>query len=452
MDVLLSRDPSGFVFKHNKEIYRAVNKAYRQNYDHLIQSGLFKKLCSEELLIKHQELDDNKLNFDCYKIIKPVQIDFISYPYEWSFEQLKDAAITTLTIQKIALDYKMSLKDASAYNVQFMDSKPVFIDTLSFEIYKEGFPWIAYKQFCQHFLAPLLLMAYKDLRLQKLLNNFMDGIPLDLTNSLLPFKCLIDPKILLHITLHSKAQKKFSAKKADLKEGGFSKNSFYRLIDNLLSSVKSIKLKNINSHWINYYNGDNSNPEYINHKKELISLFLDRIKPGTLWDLGSNTGVFSKIASEKNIRVICFDSDPVIVNKVYVDCKSRNEKNILPLVMDLVNPSSASGWAESEHKSLTERASAEIVMALALVHHLAITNNIPLRSIAEYFANLSGKLLIEFIPKDDANTQILLRSREDIFSDYNQLNFENEFNKFFTIIAKEKINSSERVLYLMERN
>ncbi|MBU2472168.1 MAG: SAM-dependent methyltransferase, partial [Bacteroidetes bacterium] len=154
-DILLSRDPSGFIFKHNGRIHRAINYSYQQNYEYLIQSGLYDRLCSEGLLIPHTELNKEYFTLvgdpfgNCYKIIAPVEIEFISYPYEWSFEQLKDAAITTLLIQRYALEHNMSLKDASAYNIQFLNCKPVFIDTLSFEIFKDGYPWIAYKQFCQ---------------------------------------------------------------------------------------------------------------------------------------------------------------------------------------------------------------------------------------------------------------------------------------------------------------
>ncbi len=458
-NLFLSRDPSGFIFKQNGKIYRAVNYSYQQNYEYLIQSGLYEKLSSEELLIRHAELDKEDFALagepfvDCYKILSPVEIEFISYPYEWSFEQLKDAAITTLQIQKHALDRNMSLKDASAYNIQFLNCKPIFIDTLSFEIYKEGFPWIAYKQFCQHFLAPLLLMSYKEIRLHKLLNNFTDGIPLDLTNLLLPLKSKLNPKILLHISLHSKAQKKFSNKKIDLQKRRFSKRSFYGLIDNLLSLVNSIKLRsnsNKGSSWINYYGENILNHAYLNHKIHLVKTHLEKEKPRTLWDLGSNTGAFSKIAAEKNIKVICFDSDPMTINKIYIDCKARGEENILPLVLDLVIPSCAAGWMLSERASFLERSSADMVMALALIHHLAIANNIPLSSLAEFFSKITPKIIIEFVPKNDPNVQLLLRSREDIFLQYNQSNFEKEFEKYFSIIYREKIDESERILYLMK--
>lgn len=446
----LSRDPSGFIFREGGKLYRSVNHTYKTNYDRLIQSGLYDKLISESLLITHTEFEKNNFNIDCYKIISPLEIPFISYPYEWCFDQLKDAALLTLKIQKLALDMNMSLKDASAYNVQFHHGSAIFIDTLSFEIYNEGLPWIAYKQFCQHFLAPLLLMSHKDLRMHLLLRDFIDGIPLDLTNSLLPFRSKLNLKIFLHITMHSKAQKKYSNKKAGLQKGSFSKTSFYRLIDSLISLVNETKSDIDSSAWVNYYEQNILSDSYLNHKQELIESFINKIKPDCIWDIGSNTGMFSFQAAKHNVKVISFDSDPLTVNKLYLQCKSRKVKNILPLVMDLVNPSSAIGWALSERSSLIDRSSADMIFALALIHHLSIANNIPFDSAASFFSVICKYLVIEFVPKDDPNAQLLLRSREDIFYNYNQTEFEKVFGVYFKIITSEKLSASGRVIYLME--
>jgi hypothetical protein len=181
------RDPSGFLFIREGILYRQVNQVYREDYSRLMDSGLYEKLVKNGLLITHAETDiqpaDGVLS---YKVICPERVPFISYPYEWSFGQLQDAALATLSIQRRALKLGMSLKDASAYNIQFPKGKAMLIDTLSFEQYQEGEPWVAYRQFCQHFLAPLALMAYKDVRLNQLLRIYIDGIPLDLASKLLP--------------------------------------------------------------------------------------------------------------------------------------------------------------------------------------------------------------------------------------------------------------------------
>jgi len=196
------RDPSGVLFVRDGSIFRQVNTIYKDNYDHLMNSGIYETLVADKLLIPHEEVDIEGVNPDlAYKIIKPELIPFISYPYEWSFSQLKDAALATLRIQKRSVDFGMSLKDCSAYNIQFRNGKPVFIDTLSFEKYHEGQPWVAYRQFCQHFLAPLALMSCRDVRLNQLLRVYIDGVPLDLASSLLPFRTRFVFSLLSHFPI-----------------------------------------------------------------------------------------------------------------------------------------------------------------------------------------------------------------------------------------------------------
>lgn len=207
------RDPSGFVFRQDGIIYRHVNIVYKENYDYLITSGLYQDLTGRGLLIPHDEVDiDYAKSESAYKTLRPKLVEFISYPYEWCFSQLKDAALTTLQIQKRSLEYGMTLKDASAYNIQFMAGKPTLIDTLSFEKYHEGEPWVAYKQFCQHFLAPLALMSYRDIRLNQLFRIYIDGVPLDLASSLLPLRTRFNPPLLFHIHLHAVSQKHYADK------------------------------------------------------------------------------------------------------------------------------------------------------------------------------------------------------------------------------------------------
>ena len=206
------RDPSGFLFTKDGKIYRQINKTYKENYDLLVGSSLLKKLTDNGFLIPHKEVGMNLAQTEqSYKIIQPEKIPFISYPYEWSFSMLKDAALLTLNIQKTALDHDMSLRDATAYNIQFIHGKPILIDTLSFEKFNEK-PWVAYKQFCQHFLAPLALMSYVDVELGKLLREYIDGIPLNLATKFLPFKTKIKPGLLIHLHLHASSQQKHANK------------------------------------------------------------------------------------------------------------------------------------------------------------------------------------------------------------------------------------------------
>ncbi len=205
------RDPNGFIFYRGQTLFRQVQRLYQPHYDQLMQSGLYEALVNAGLLIPHvEEHVDIALKTGAYRVLRPEPLPFISYPYEWCFSQLRDAALATLQIQMEALRFGMSLKDASAYNIQFRNGKPLLIDTLSFEKYEAGKPWVAYRQFCQHFLAPLALMSYTDIRLGQLLRVHLDGIPLDLTSRLLPCNTKLRMGLLTHIHLHGAAQKRYA--------------------------------------------------------------------------------------------------------------------------------------------------------------------------------------------------------------------------------------------------
>jgi len=444
------RDPSGFLFYRDRLIYRQINIAYKKNYDYLMEFGLYEALTDAELLIPHEEVNiDSSIPDKAYKTIKPAPIPFISYPYEWCFSQLKDAALATLEIQKKSLDFGMSLKDCSAYNIQFRKGKPIFIDTLSFEEYREGQPWVAYRQFCQHFLSPLALMSYKDIRLNQLLRVYIDGIPLDLASSLLQFRTHFVFSLLTHVHLHAKAQKHFADKAVNTTRGQITRLSFMGLVDSLESAIRKLRWKAQGTEWSEYYEDTNYSPEGLRHKGQIVSDFLDKINPKTVWDLGANVGVFSRIAADKRIQVISFDIDSVAVEKNYLQCIEKGETRILPLLFDLTNPSPGIGWDSKERMSLFERGPADTAFALALIHHLAISNNLPFNKIADYFCKICDSLIIEFVPKEDSQVQRLLSTREDIFSNYTQQVFEREFEKHFMIHDSMKVKESKRTLYLM---
>ncbi len=446
------RDPSGFLFYYDDSLYRQINKSYSEHYEHLMESGLYQTLVNENLLISHEKADvPPPVKEKCYKIIKPKHIPFISYPYEWSFTQLKQAALTTLKIQQKAMEYDMVLKDASVYNIQFIDSKPIFIDSLSFEKYEQEKPWKAYRQFCQHFLAPLALMSHRDIRLNQLFRIYIDGIPLDLASKLLPFKTRFMFSLLSHIHAHAKSQKHYQNKKIDPKQSRLSRRSFEGIISSLNSGISKLQWSFEDSEWGNYYSDTNYSDLAFNHKTELVEQFIKNIKPKTVWDLGANTGIFSRISSKMGIPTISFDIDPVAVEKNYQECLKNEEKNILPLILDLTNPSPYIGWENKERKSFLDRGPADMVLSLALIHHLAISNNLPLEMISEFFKKICNFLIIEFIPKSDSQVQRLLTTREDIFEDYDKEHFESEFKENFEILESINVHDSERVIYLMKR-
>lgn len=443
------RDPSGHLFTKDGALYRSVAKRYKEHYDFAKESGLFDLLMSDGLLVPHKEVDGSIVP-DAYKVIQPEFINFISYPYEWCFSQLKDAALLTLSIQKRALEKGVVLKDASAFNVQFKDGKPVFIDTLSFEKYEEGAPWIGYRQFCQHFLAPLSLMSYTNLNLGQLSRVFIDGVPLDVASSMLPFKTFFKLSIASHIHLHAKSQKKHSEDTKPPKVH-MSKTKLIALMHSLESAVKGLSIKQQETEWGDYYDNTNYSSESFKHKEKIVAKFLGETKPKSVWDLGANTGIFSRVASERDIETISFDIDPIAVEKNYLEVREKGEKCILPLISDLTNPSAGIGWANEERESLEERGPVDTVLALALVHHLAISNNLPFKKIANYFSRLCKSLVIEFVPKSDSKVRRLLTTREDIFTEYDEKHFEESFGEYFKTQSKESVSGSDRTMYLMSK-
>ncbi len=460
------RDPSGFLFSRGGVLYRQVNRAYEHEYARLFESGLYEKLVKAGLLIPHVEVDqasaenaraerseptgERSRSDAAYKVIQPERVPFISYPYEWSFSQLKDAALATLSIQRRALKVGMSLKDASAYNVQFVRGKATLIDTLSFEIYKEGKPWVAYRQFCQHFLAPLALMALRDVRLNQLLRVYINGVRLDMASELLPWKSRFNFGLLTHIHLHASAQRRYAGEEVKSRTSGMSKQAMIGLIDNLEATIKKLTWTPHGTEWGNYYDITNYSDAAFEHKKGLMREWANRVKPALIWDLGANTGVFSRIVGTIGSYVVSFDIDPAAVEQNYLQVKSEKTENILPLLLDLTNPSPSIGWANRERESFGSRGPADMVLALAVIHHLAISNNVPLPQLAEFFANTGKWLVIEFVPKSDSQVKKLLASREDIFPNYTREGFESAFIEKFIVHDAVNIHESERVLYLME--
>ena len=449
------RDPSGFVFYRDGILYRQVRQSYRTHYDLLMQSGLYSDLAAAHLLIAHTEDPvESAAAEDAYRVLRPERLVLISYPYEWCFSQLQDAALLTLDVQKRALNAGMWLKDASAYNVQFSNGKPILIDTLSFERYDEGGPWAAYRQFCQHFLAPLALMSRTDVRLNTLLRTHIDGIPLDLASRLLPRTTWLQPGLLAHIHLHGAAQKRFASEQQKVPDvsARISRTAVLGLIDSLETTVRALKWNPAGTTWADYYANTNYTDAAMKAKQESVRTLLGRIAPApaSVWDLGANTGLFSRVAAAQGAQTVAWDMDPAAVEQNYLECRRNGATKVLPLLGDLTNPSPALGWALTERQSLLDRGPVSLILALALVHHLAIGNNVPLSRIAAFFADLAEWAIVEFVPKSDSQVQRLLRSREDIFDNYTQEGFEAAFQRRFNLIEVLPLPESERSLYLMQ--
>lgn len=455
------RDNAGFLIQDEGRLLRVITEEGRKDFDFLLSSGLYKKLVDLGFLIPHEEVPHIPSTNNYYKLIQPKKIPFISYPYEWSFSQFKDAALLTLEIQLEALQHGLSLKDASFFNVQFIGPRPVFIDTLSFEK-REDTPWFAYRQFVEHFLAPLLMMSSVSVDYNRVLSQFLDGIPLNLASRLVPFLAQLKPGRFIHLFLHSKSQSKYKdntvRSQRDLSHSRlFSLKRQMALIDSLKSTVAGIKIPKQKTEWIDYMEGsltqggNNYSEPSLEFKRKVVCDFLSQSKPGMVWDFGGNTGDFSRLATEREIYTVCFDRDPLCVEENYLRSQRKNDRFMLPLLIDLSNPTPSLGWAGKERMSLGERRPVDLIMVLALIHHLRITFNVPLKKWGDYFSSLTDKLLVEFIPKEDSMTKRLLQNRKDIFSDYTQEGFESAFGEFFPKKEVYPIPGSFRALYLFQK-
>jgi hypothetical protein len=459
------RDPAGFVFSVDGVIYRQVNKCYSSSYDRLHQSGLYDRLTGKGLMIPHTEVTPDlaisedgckiALSADSYKILQPQQIRRISYPSEWGPEQLKDAALLTLKIQLLAMDNGMTLKDATPFNIQFLNGQPIFIDTLSFDGYEPAKPWIAYRQFCECFLFPLYLHHYAGTGTDKISIAWPEGIPAAVTARMLPFKSRLNAGAWLHIFLQAGVSSRKTADtgaKLRFSTGDnlrFSKAKLTNLIEHLQSVINRLGPGSKSpSAWSNYYDETILGKDYLEEKQKLFRRYLQHLDFADSLDLGSNDGLFSKILAETGKPVIAVDADWQCIDKLY-----RNHiPGILPLCVDLANPTPSTGFRNAERASFTDRAAADLVVALALIHHLALGGNIPVTLIADYFNQLTKKHLIaEFIPAFDPKAAALIARRQTSPPGYDLGHFETAFNRNFQIEQKDAIAGSERVLYLLKK-
>lgn len=444
------RDPAGFVFIRDGEIHRQVNQVYAPHLAMLQSSGLYRELTEADLLVRHQEVSVPPLERETAAcVIRPEPIPFISYPYEWCFSQLKDAALATLDIQLRALRYGMLLKDASAFNIQFLAGRPILIDSLSFRRYEPGEPWVAYRQFCEHFLAPLLLIRHIDPRLARLSALNVDGVPLELASRLLPVRTCLRPSTLLHIHLHAHSIKRYGRRDLPkrVETRRLSTSDLVNLTESLRRAVDNVCWDPGRSEWSHYEEEHGYSRDAMEEKRRVIARMLGEVSPSIVWDLGANTGEFSDLAREAGSSVVAIDFDPCVVERMYRRVRKTGDEGLHPLWIDLRNPSPSQGWAGRERDSLAARSRADAVLALALVHHLAIGANVPLRRIARWFAKLAPVLILEFVPKGDPRVQRLLVARRDVFKGYHREGFEAAFRRWYDEIEAVEISDSGRTLY-----
>jgi ribosomal protein L11 methylase PrmA len=446
---------------HGDRVLRTVTPYAADDFEYVRSTGLIEHLVDKRLLVAEEQVDHESLGeiaAGASYILEHPRLPFISYPYEWSFSALQAAALLQLDVHIKALEYGVTLSDASAYNIQFQGPAPIFIDHLSFRRYREGEFWDGHGQFCQQFLAPLLLRAVCGVAHNPWFRGSLEGISVSDLNRILPLRAKFSPKMFTHIVLQDYLQTRGTGKKpvtdvaSQAKQRKLPKTAFNRMLSSMRNWIAKLRpADDAETVWRNYAQGHSYTGDEVAKKKSFINQFTAQVAPTMLWDLGCNTGDYSKVALAAGAAlVVGFDFDQGALELAYA--RAREEKlNFLPLFLDATNPAPDQGWAQSERRGLAARTEADAIVALALVHHLAIARNIPLEQVIAWLMEMAPSGVIEFVPKSDAMVQQLLQLREDIFPDYCQENFLNIVRRRGKILQQEKVSKSGRLLVWYHR-
>ena len=452
------RDPSGRVYRFGDGIYRTVARSFAADFEFVDSTGILEQLASCGLVIPAKKVDAAILGSavgEVAYVLEVPKLPFISFPYEWPFPALKAAALLHLDILLAAVEQGVTLSDASAYNVQFQGARPVFIDHLSFRRYRDGEVWAGYHQFCEQFLNPLLLRALLGVSHNSWYRGTQEGISANDLRRLLKWRHHLTWNSFVHVVLQSFLQRTARNNNIELDKGklpALPLSSVRRTVQRLHDWISKLKPADRGKTiWRDYADSNTYSSQEADLKKRLVMEFASKVKPTLLWDLGCNTGKYSQAALEAGAKyAVGFDSDQGALETGFGRARERNLP-FLPLFMDLANPTPNQGWRERERGGLQGRASADAVLALAVVHHLAITRNIPLDQVVDWIVDLAPTGVIEFVPKADPMVQALLRLRGDIFPDYTEAFFLAHLSRRTRVIRSTAVSASSRLLVWYER-
>ena len=453
------RDPDSTVLHAGAHVLRRLSPRAAEDWQRLAETTFFRERVGQGHLVVTEEVPRSDRHDILDEASWPVvlrheRIPFVSYPYEWSFSQLQDAAALHIDLLLDALGERMTMKDGYAYNLQFRGAAPVFIDIGSFERYQGG-PWPGYRQFCQTFLFPLLLQAHKNVAYRPLLRGQVNGIEPVQMRGLMSTRDLARAGVLKHVALHS-AMDARSADKGEgsratadqLRESGFSDAVAAAAAKNVGTLVRKLRWKPGESHWTSYQQTSTYSDAERDQKKAFVVDALSPRRAGLLIDLGCNDGTFSLLAQDHADYVVAVDNDEQTVDLMYRRLRSEGNRKILPLVMDLTDPSPSIGWRSRERPSFLDRAKPDAVLALALVHHLAIGANIPLPEVVSWLHSLGGRLVVEFVGPDDPMARRLLSNKPaGLFPDYRPEVFEKLLAERFEIERQLTLEGGTRTLY-----
>ena len=386
-------------------------------------------------------------------LLEHARVPFVSYPYEWTFSMLRDAALLQLRLLRLALDEGLTMKDASPYNVQWRGAEPVFIDVGSFERPGEGEPWAGYRQFCALYLYPLLLQAYKGVPFQPWLRGSLDGIEPGDARALMSARDLLRRGVLTHVVLHSRLERRHAERpasvRAELREAGFKHELVAANVRRLEKLVRRLEWKPGASGWSAYGAATSYAEDDAARKEAFVREALAARDWRLAWDLGSNDGRFARIAAERAGYVLALDGDAVVLDRLYQELRAAGDTRVQPLLVDLADPSPARGWRGVERGTLEARGRPDLVLCLALLHHLAIARNVPLDELVAWLRDLGATLVVEFVdPADPQAQRLLAAKRPGAHGDYTRQRFERLLGDALEVERSETLGSGTRTLYL----
>jgi ribosomal protein L11 methylase PrmA len=437
-------------------VFRSVLAPGVAGYRLARESGFLEEASRAGLLIEGREVDSSTLGEEepqAVHVIEHPRLEFISYPYEWSFPGLQAAALLTIDLHLDALKSGLTLSDASAYNVQFVGPRPLFIDYLSLIPYQSGQVWLGYRQFCEQFLNPLLLTAKTGVAFQPLYRGTLEGLRSGDLAALLPWRGKLDPRVALHVVLQGRMQRTITPKRtARAQAVRLSKTALANTLNSVRSWVKALQPPATqNTPWQQYERTAQYTDEERAAKARFVSEVVTASAPKVVWDLGCNAGEYAEISLSSGAKtVIGFEPDSGALNAAFHRAASK-QLNFLPLAFDVTNPSPSLGWRQQERKGLVDRQNADLVLCLALLHHLVLSRNLPLSQVLEWLVSLSPRGVVEFVPKDDPMARQLLALKPDCAPDYDRATVRTLLGKLVRIAREEQVTASGRVLFAFER-
>lgn len=450
------RDRDGRVYQYQDRIFRGLSRSALKNFQNLQGKKFYRALVEAGSVIGTDEVlaEENPLPKEIREqwagFLEHNAVPVISYPYEWTFSMLKAAASLQLHLVERAVSNGFTLKDATPYNIQFVDRKPVFIDIPSFEPLQAGEPWAGYRQFCEMYLFPLFLQAYKRCNFQPFMRAAIDGVDVQTAATLFGFRDRFRKGVMSHVWLQSKLDRRYGGSseniRSSLKSAGFNRELILVNVRKLQKLVNRLEWEATGSEWGDYTEFHNYSDDDHVLKENFIRNAIETEKPAIVWDIGCNTGQFSRIASEHCQQVVATDIDHVAVERLFVD--TNTPENILPLLQNVADPSPNWGWRNRERTDLQTRSQPDLVLCLALIHHVVITANIPLSEFVDWLAGLTDKLVIEYVSRKDDKVETLLRNKEDKYQDYSRESLQENLKRHFEIRKETEVNNGDRILYL----